>query len=74
MRCPKCGGATEVIEKRGPYRERRCMNRRCRFDFTTCENFLTQDEHHRLRAKTLASRLEVPSCAPARRQRAASAS
>jgi hypothetical protein len=56
MRCPQCGAATEVKAKRGPYRDRRCMNLACYLDFTTCENVMEQKEHHRLRAKTLALR------------------
>ncbi len=56
MRCPKCGALTEVIEKRGPYRDRRCVNRACRYDFTTSENLLTQTEHRRWRARSLADR------------------
>ncbi|MGD1154551.1 MAG: hypothetical protein ABSA41_01860 [Terriglobia bacterium] len=74
MRCPKCGAITEVSEKRGPYRERRCLNRACRFDFTTCENFVTQEEGHRVRAKALATRLAALNSAPAECEKAASAS
>jgi hypothetical protein len=74
MRCPKCGAVTEVSEKRGPYRDRRCMNPACRFDFTTCENFVTQDEHRRMRAKALATRLAALNSAPTECEKAASAS
>jgi hypothetical protein len=72
MRCPKCGAVTEVTEKRGLYRNRRCLNPACRFDFTTCETFVIQEENRRVGAKALARRLEVPSSTPARRQKAAS--
>ena len=64
MRCPKCGAVTEVNEKRGPYRDRRCMNPACRFDFSTYENFVTQDENRRVRAKALATRLAALNSAP----------
>ncbi len=56
MRCPHCGAITEVSEKRGAYRERRCSNPACRSEFTTCENLLTHSEHRRLRARALAQR------------------
>jgi hypothetical protein len=56
MRCPQCGAHTEVSEKRGDYRERRCSNPGCRSEFTTCENLLTHSEHRRLRARALAQR------------------
>ena len=60
MFCPQCGARTEVSQKRGPFRDRRCMNAACRHDFTTCENVMTQREHQRLRAKTLALRRQAP--------------
>jgi hypothetical protein len=74
MRCPRCGAVTEVSEKRGPYRDRRCMNPACLFDFTTCENFLTQDENRRMRAKALATRLAALNSAPTECEKAASTS
>ncbi|HMD85139.1 MAG TPA: hypothetical protein VKO18_10620 [Terriglobia bacterium] len=40
MLCPLCGARTEVSEKRGPYRDRRCTNADCGHDFTTRENIL----------------------------------
>ena len=56
MRCPKCGALTQVSEKRGPFRTRRCANPACRYDFTTCENVMTDSEHGRRGAKVLARR------------------
>ena len=56
MRCPHCGAITEVSEKRGAYRERRCSNPACRSEFTTCENPLTHSEHRRLNARALSRR------------------
>jgi hypothetical protein len=73
MRCPKCGAITEVRQKRGPYRDRCCTNPACAFGFTTCENLTTQNEHRRLRAKTLARRFEAPNYPPAQQQKAAAA-
>lgn len=40
MLCPLCGARTEVNEKRGPYRDRRCTSANCGHDFTTRENIL----------------------------------
>ena len=55
MRCPKCGAVTEVSEKRGPFRTRRCVNPTCRNDFATCENLMINIGNVRVGAKTLAS-------------------
>jgi hypothetical protein len=73
MRCPKCGGDTEVIEKRGPFRDRRCLRTDCRFDFTTREHFVAQEEDRRVGAKALAKRSTALNSATAERARAASA-
>ena len=56
MRCPKCGAVTEVSEKRGPFRTRRCVNPTCRNDFATCENLMINIGNVRVGAKTLARR------------------
>jgi len=74
MRCPQCGAATEVIEKRGPYRDRRCLRSRCGFAFTTCESFVAQDEDRRVGAKALAKRSAALNSLPAECEKAASAS
>jgi hypothetical protein len=55
MFCPLCGARTEVNEKRGPYRDRRCTNADCGHDFTTRENILPVRKS-RLCAKTRALR------------------
>ena len=74
MRCPKCGGDTEVVEKRGPFRDRRCLRPHCRFDFTTREHFVAQEEDRRVGAKVLARRQAELNSPPAARAKAASAS
>jgi hypothetical protein len=74
MRCPKCGGDTEVVEKRGPFRDRRCLRSRCRFGFTTSENFIVQDEDRHVGAKALAKRTAALKPPPAEHAKAASAS
>ncbi len=73
MRCPKCGAITEVRQKRGPFRDRRCVNPACIFGFTTCENLATQNEHQRINAKALARRCEEGVYSPAELQKAAAA-
>ncbi len=40
MNCPKCKKTSEVIETHGPFRDRRCLNRKCRKSFTTLETVL----------------------------------
>ena len=40
MQCPYCGSRTEVIEKRGAFRDRRCMRPDCRQRFTTREQVM----------------------------------
>ena len=74
MHCPQCGARTEVNEKRGPFRDRRCTNPACRHDFTTCEQIMTLREHRRLCAKTRASQIEVAPRSPAARALAGSTS
>jgi phage terminase large subunit GpA-like protein len=73
MRCPHCGAITEVSEKRGAYRERRCSNPACRSEFTTCENLLTHSEHRRLNARALAQRGASALGAPEENSKVASA-
>jgi len=53
MKCPECGANTEVSEKRGAYRTRRCTNPECAAEFVTCETPLA--EHRRVCLRTLAS-------------------
>jgi len=55
MICPLCGARTQVSEKRGPYRDRRCTNANCCHDFTTRENILPERKA-RLCARTRAHR------------------
>jgi len=40
MQCPYCGSRSEVIEKRGAFRDRRCMCPDCRQRFTTREQVM----------------------------------
>lgn len=40
MQCPYCGSRTEVTEKRGAFRDRRCMRPDCRQRFTTREQVM----------------------------------
>jgi len=72
MECPQCGSRTEVCEKRGPFRDRRCINEACRLDFTTREQVMMQRkavvkrrEHGRLCARTRATQIETPRRLPA---------
>lgn len=60
MFSPQGGARIAVSRKRGPWRDRRCPNSARRFDSTTCESILTQREHARLGAKTLALRSQAP--------------
>lgn len=62
MQCPQCGTRTEVIEKRGPYRDRRCTNVDCHLGFTTREQIMRPRkqsvkprQHGRLCARTRAT-------------------
>jgi hypothetical protein len=64
MFCPLCGARTEVSEKRGPFRDRRCTNAACRLDFTTRENVMMLHEHRRLCARTRAAQIERPKRSP----------
>ncbi len=65
MRCPHCGATTEVTEKRGPFRTRRCLNVACRYDFATSENLVTHAEHRRVNLRALAlSRAQQSAQAP----------
>ena len=73
MRCPMCGAITEVKEKRGPFRDRCCINPGCNFCFTTCENIATHNEQHRLGAKALNRRVAQGDFVPAEQQKAAAA-
>ena len=57
MQCPRCGTRTDVTEKRGPFRDRRCTSESCRFDFTTREQVLTRQANIRLCARTLAAQV-----------------
>jgi hypothetical protein len=65
MCCPQCGAHTEVSEKRGPFRDRRCTNAACRVEFTTREQVLKPLEHGRLCARTRATQIEIPPRVPA---------
>ena len=58
MLCPMCGSRTEVIEKRGPFRDRRCTHNACRLDFTTREQVMPQREDRRRCARTRATEIE----------------
>ena len=67
MQCPKCGARTEVVEKRGEYRDRRCTSTDCRLDFTTQERVMKPRQpavkprqHGRLCARTRAALTEAP--------------
>jgi len=74
MFCPQCGARTEVSEKRGIFRDRRCTNAACHLDFTTRENVLTLREHRRLCARTRATHIETPPRYPAARVKVGSTS
>lgn len=79
MNCPQCGAATEVNEKRGPFRDRRCTNPSCGLDFTTREQFVRPSkyevrpgQHGRLCARTRATQSEEPMGTPSVRKAAGS--
>jgi hypothetical protein len=55
--CPMCGSRTEVSEKRGPFRDRRCTNPACRLDFTTREHVMAPREERRKCARTRATEI-----------------
>jgi hypothetical protein len=74
MFCPQCGAHTEVTEKRGIFRDRRCTNAACGLDFTTRENVLTQREHRRLCARTRETKFTEPPAYAAAREKAGSTS
>jgi len=70
MECPQCGARTEVSEKRGPFRERRCTNAACLYDFTTREQIMRSGQQAlkpfrrgRLCARTRATQIEAPAAA-----------
>ncbi len=73
MQCPECGARTEVTETRGPFRDRRCLNTACRFDYTTREHVIPQRES-RLCARTRASNIETSPGSPAVRSKRRSTS
>lgn len=67
MDCPQCGAPTEVSEKRGPFRDRRCTSAVCRLEFTTREHIMQPRkqvvkprQHGRLCARTRATQIDVP--------------
>jgi hypothetical protein len=60
MFCPQCGARTEVNEKRGPFRDRRCTNAACNLDFTTREHVMPQRNRGRNCARTRATHIETP--------------
>jgi hypothetical protein len=64
MFCPYCGARTQVNEKRGPFRDRRCTNVACGLNFTTREEMMIQRERGRFCAKTRFTEIE-PSSTPA---------
>ncbi len=64
MFCPLCGARTEVSEKRGIFRDRRCTNADCGFDFTTRENVMTLPERRRLCARTRATKIQTSPRSP----------
>jgi len=55
MRCPKCGGPTEVTDKRGAFRSRRCTDPVCRLEFKTCENLVAHVDDRRVGLRKLAT-------------------
>jgi hypothetical protein len=59
MECPQCGARTQVNEKRGPFRDRRCTNPACRAQFTTREQIMLHREGGKLCARTRAIQIET---------------
>jgi hypothetical protein len=72
MQCPECGARTEVTETRGPFRDRRCLNAACRFDYTTREHIIPQRESRQC-ARTRATNIETPEAAAIRNKRRSAA-
>lgn len=62
MRCPQCAARTEVAEKRGFFRDRRCTNALCGREFTTRELIVTSQTRIRLCARRRASQMEPSAC------------
>jgi uncharacterized Zn finger protein (UPF0148 family) len=67
MQCPQCGARTEVVETRGPFRDRRCKKAECRLEFTTREQIMKPlkhiakpGEHGRLCARTRVGLIQPP--------------
>jgi endogenous inhibitor of DNA gyrase (YacG/DUF329 family) len=63
MQCPQCEARTEVTEKRGPFRARRCTNLDCGIEFTTREHVIPQQERNfcaRTRAIKIGSTSSIP--------------
>ena len=63
MQCPQCDARTEVTEKRGPFRERRCTNLVCGIEFTTREHVIPQQKRNfcaRTRAIKIGSPVSIP--------------
>ncbi|MGO8816214.1 MAG: hypothetical protein ACLQVG_16370 [Terriglobia bacterium] len=80
MKCPQCGAPTEVSEKRGPFRDRRCTSNACGLSFTTREQVVRPrkqevrpGEHGRLCARTRAIQGDAPTGIPAARMAAGAA-
>ena len=64
MQCPQCNARTEVREKRGPFRERRCTNTACGIAFTTREHLMSLRGQHRPCARTRATKIGTPNPLP----------
>jgi uncharacterized Zn finger protein (UPF0148 family) len=71
MFCPQCGSRTEVVETRGPFRDRRCKSNDCRREFTTLEQIMSsrrervkQRDHSRLCARTRATQIKIYPLSP----------
>jgi hypothetical protein len=67
MECPQCGARTQVYEKRGPFRDRRCTDPTCRAQFTTREQIMLCREGGWLCARTRAAQIATSARAPAER-------
>lgn len=50
-----------MTEKRGPFRDRRCLNPECRREFTTREQIMAERQDLRLCAKTRLSHIQPQS-------------